>query len=430
MSYLFKIGLKWTTLSSLFIVCCSLLSITILTRYVDKSEFGLIAIILFSLSFFDLFNDMGISASILHKQNISQEEYSSLYWFNIFVSIFLYCIIFIISPLISMFYKLPELSSLIQIAGLSILINGVGRQFKVIQDKELRFKNISIVEILSALIALIISSYLAIRGYGVYALIANTLTSVTLSNLLFFFISYKLGHRITFYFSYLKVKPFLKIGLYQMGGQVANYFSRDFDILIIGKIMGPEILGVYSLSKQLVARPYQVLNPIIIKVATPLLATFQSSPEKLRDNYLKFINIIGTLNIIAYSLLFLFAPIIIGILYGDNYVEANMIVRILCVYMIIRSVGNPIGSLTIATGKTYLEFYWNLLMMLLIPLFIFVGSFFGIYAISYALVLSSIIGFYPFWRFLVSKMINVSFWEYFKKCFLIDFKNLIVNERE
>lgn len=417
-------GVKWTTVSSAVLTLCSLLSVAVLARYVPKADFGLIAIVVFSLSFFELFNDMGISVGILHKQDMNQEEYSSLYWFNIILSVLLYGVVLIISPLISDFYRFEELKYLIPLVGVNLLVNVIGRQFKIIQEKELRFKQISLVEIITAIIAVSCSITLAILGYGVYALVANMLISSLLSNILFFILGFIQGSRITLFYKFEKVKPFLKMGLFQMGGQVANYFNRDFDILIIGKTMGPEVLGMYSLAKQLVFRPYQILNPIIIKVATPMLSKLQHSPEDLKSSYLKVVNIIGSMNTIVYILVFIFAPLAIRILYGESFLEATWIVRILCIYMIVRSTANPVGSLTIATGKTYLEFYWNVALLLLMPATIYLGSLGGIHTLTSVLSISMILLIYPFWRFLISKMINVSFSEYLKSCFVIDF-NLI-----
>lgn len=413
-------GVKWTTLSSVIITLCSLLTISILTRYVEKADFGLIAIVVFALNFFELFNDMGISVAILHKQKMNQNEYSSLYWFNILLSLCLFAIVFLMAPLIAWFYKFEKLNYLLPLVGLTLLFNGIGRQFKIIQEKELRFKSIGIIEISAAIVATIISCILAIRGFGIYSLVFNTLIASFLSNILFMMVGFIHGHKITFFYQSTIVRPFLKMGLFQMGGQIANYFNRDFDILIVGKILGPQVLGMYSLSKQLVFRPFQLINPILLKVASPMLAKLQSSSH-LKDSYLGLVNIIGSLNIVIYLLLFIFAPIVIKILYGEQYDDANWVVRILCFYMIFRSLGNPVGALTIATGKTYIEFYWNIALLVLIPVTVYLGSLGGIYTMCMSLVLFSILSFYPFWKLVINNLIDVTFRDYLLACFRLNY---------
>ncbi len=140
-----------------------------------------------------------------------------------------------------------------------------------------------------------------------------------------------------------------------MGGQVVNYFNRDLDILLIGKFFSAEILGGYSLAKQLVFRPTQIINPILVKVASPTLARFQSNMRKLRDKFLKLIGIVSAINLLIYFAIILFAPLIVKILYGTDYDSIVILVRILSVYMIFRAIGNPIGSLVVATGRTNLK---------------------------------------------------------------------------
>src|SRR5690606_5259702 len=132
------------------IAVAALLKISILTRFLDKSDFGLMALITFVMGFTDLFTDMGFTSAILHKQNITKKEYASLYWFNIVFSIFLYGMLFLISPYISDFYNEPILKMLIPLLGLNVVISAVGRIFKSMESKHLKFKEITIFEIIAA----------------------------------------------------------------------------------------------------------------------------------------------------------------------------------------------------------------------------------------------------------------------------------------
>src|SRR5690606_38337381 len=97
-------GVKWTTLNTRILTICTLLKISILARLIDKSDFGLMDSITFVMGFVDLFMDMGISIAILHKQKISKNEYSSLYWITFIFSIAVYLIILVITPFIADFY--------------------------------------------------------------------------------------------------------------------------------------------------------------------------------------------------------------------------------------------------------------------------------------------------------------------------------------
>jgi len=247
-----------------------------------------------------------------------------------------------------------------------------------------------------------------------------------ISNCLLFILGLK-NYGLTFYFRFKDLKPFLKIGLFQVGGQTSNFINQNLDILIIGKIFSQEILGGYSLAKQLVFRPAQVINPILTKVAAPALAKFQDNLELLKKNYLKLINIVSSINIITYLMLIIFAPIIVNIFYGGGYTSIVLYVRILCVYMVFRSIGNPIGSLVIATGRTDIEFLWNTLLLILMPFAVYFGSLFGIVAVTISLTVTMMLLFVPSWYFLVRKMTGATLKEYLSAILSVNFNFLKKN---
>ncbi len=404
-------GIKWTTLNTLTLTICTLLKISILARLIDKSDFGLMAIITFVMGFVDLFMDMGISIAILHKQKISKNEYSSLYWINILFSIIIYIIILAITPIVSQFYKEDNLNILIPLTGFSILIVAIGRQYKTILQKSLNFKRIALVEITAAIISLITAIILAYNDFGIYSLIYSLLINYTIVSFVFLLTGFS-EHPIRFHFKLSETKSFLKIGIFQVGSQIVNYFNRDLDVLLIGKFFGSEILGGYSLAKQLVFRPAQIINPILTTVATPTLAKMQHNLAVLKENYLKLINLVSSVNFLAYLVIFIFAPFIVEIFYGNMYDEIVPIVRILCFYMYIRALGNPIGSLVVATGNTHLEFYWNVFTLVLMPILILFGAQHSVEWIAICISIGMALLIVPNWYFLVRKMIPVSFKEF------------------
>ena len=419
-------GVKWTTIGTLAITISNVLKISILARFLSKDDFGVFAILTFFLGFFNLFSDMGLTTAILHKQNIKKNEYASLYWFNITFCVFLYVLLFLITPIISDFYNEPKLDFLIKVLSLSIIINSIGLQFRTIETKNLSFKFINIFDVIASLGSLFFAIWLAVNGYGVLSLVYSIVFQYIISNFLLLILGLK-NYGLNFHFSFKDLKPFLKIGLFQVGGQTSNYINQNLDVLIIGKVFSQEILGGYSLAKQLVFRPAQVINPILTKVAAPALAKFQHNLVKLKENYLKLINIVSSINIITYFLLIIFAPIVVDIFYGSGYDSIVLYVRILCVYMVFRSIGNPIGSLVIATGRTDIEFLWNTFLLILMPFVVYFGSLFGIVGVTISLTFTMMILFFPSWYFLVRKMTGASLTEYMNAILAINFNFLKKN---
>jgi len=404
-------GVKWTTIGTLSITICNVLKLSVLARFLSKDDFGVFAIVLFFLGFFKLFSEMGLTTAILHKQDINKNEYASLYWFNIMFCIILYFLLYIITPFISGFYSEPSLDSLVKILGLSIIINAIGLQFRTIETKNMTFRYISIIDVIGSVSSLFLAVFLAANGYGILSLIYSLLLQYIIVNLLLLFLGLK-NHGIAFWFRFKDLDKFLRIGLFQLGGQTANFFNRNFDILIIGKFFSQEILGGYSLAKQLVFRPSQVINPILTKVAAPALSKFQNNLELLKYNYLRLVNIVSSINFMIYLLLAVFSPFVVEIFYGDSYSSIVILVRVLCLYMVFRAILNPIGSLVVATGRTGLEFVWNIVLLFFMPIVVYLGAIFGIVEVTISLTLWIILLFLPSWYFLVRKMTGATLKEY------------------
>lgn len=418
-----KVGVKWTSIGTLMVTGINLLKISILARFLSKGDFGLVAIVMFVLGFVELFNDLGLTSAVLHKKEISQREYSSLYWFNIGTSVIIFLMVIAVSPLISVIYEEPELRTAIPVIGLNIILTGFGRLHKTIDHKNLLFKRVSLIEITAGVISLALSVILVYKGFKVYSIIYSTVLQYFLMNVLYLYFGLK-ENGISFHFKMKEVSPFLNIGMYQVGGQVVNYFNKDLDILLIGKLLGSEVLGSYSLAKQLVWRPMQVINPIIIRVATPALSLFQNNLGELKRIYLKLINVVSTINIPLYLFIIIFSPWIVAVLYGNNYENIVLLVRILSIYMMIRAISSPVGSLVVASGRTDMEFYWNIFSLAVTPLFLFIGSKFGVIGAAMGMTLSMIFLFVPFWRILIFRLIKVNFKDYIKAIFSLDLEGL------
>jgi len=401
-------GVKWTTAATVVLAIVDILKISVLARFLDKADFGLMALVTFVLGFMQLFMDLGLSSAIFHVQNISKNQYASLYWINIIFSIILFGLILAISPSIASFYNENELRILIPLMGLSILLSALGRQFKTVEQKNLNFRYLAITDFFGAFSGLAAGVYLAVEGFGVYALVYGSLLRHLISNFIYFYYGLRdLGMKLHFKFS--ETKPFLKIGLYKVGGQIVNYFSRDLDVLIIGKLMGAEILGGYSLAKQLVRRPMAIINPIILKVGISVFPRFQNDPRFLSKNILDLYIGMGALNAFVYGTIAILANWLVLLFYGPDYTSIVIYVQLFAAIIYLRSMGQNIGIIVITTGRTDYEFYWNIFVTLITPVVIIAAAQFSIVHIIAALGLMQFGLLFPGWFVFFKKLIRLEF---------------------
>jgi PST family polysaccharide transporter/teichuronic acid exporter len=404
-------GVKWTTLASISNVVIQFLRIAILARILEKSDFGLMALVMLVMGFMDLFADMGISVAILHKQKISEKEYSSLYWFNWMMSFALLFIIWIVANIVSSFYQEPQLKFLIPLMGLNLIFTALGRQYATIAQKNLHFRFISLTEIVTSILSLIPAIILALNNFGVYSLIYSALFAGFCSNLCYY-LKMKNIHKISLHYKFSETKSFLKIGIYNIGGQILTYFTDQFDVILIGKILGLDLLGIYNLAKNLAMRPAQITNPIITKISIPVFAKIQNDTGTLRNSYLKIVRLLSVINFPVYFFIAILSAPIIKIVYGTDNSSMIYVLSILSMYYMFRFIISPMGGLLIAKGRTDIGFYWNIGITVAVPVFIYIGCQYSLIGAAIAHLLIIILAYIPSWFFIITKMINVSFGKY------------------
>jgi O-antigen/teichoic acid export membrane protein len=404
-------GIKWTSVGTVGRAVFQLLQISILTRFLPREAFGLVAMAMFTVQFSNIFVDLGMTSAILHRQKSTLREYSSIYWLNLAISLILFGMLVSGASFIARFYEEPELRRLIPILGANILIMAAGRQHRTIMQKHFEFKAIAYIELVSVLAGLFAAIILAVNNYGVYSLVYSTLLASFISNGLFLVLNIK-KNPILFYFRFKETVPFLKIGGYTMGSTLLDFFSSETDILIIGKMLGAEMLGVYSLSKQIVMKLFSVLNPIVVNVLSPLLSSIQEQKVKVKKSFLKVVKYLGYVNFPVYILIVAASREILYYVYGQEYSEAYNVLSFLAFTFCLTALFNPVGSLQIATGRTDIGFRWTLLRVIITPVFICIGATRSITAVAAAHGLLSCLFIIPLWYMQLRPMANIRLNEY------------------
>lgn len=404
-------GVKWTTISTSTINVLQLIQLAILARFLSPEDFGLMAILMVVMGFAGSFIDMGIGNAVINKQDITQNELSSLYWLSIIVGLAMFGLVSLIAPIVSNFYHEPRLTQLIILIASTFVIQAFSQQFGILWQKEMRFHEIAKIEISNKVFSFVVSIYLAFLGFGIYALVYATIVGSIVQTLQYLYLGLQ-EHRPSLRFQVEDVRRFISFGLYQMGERTVNYFNYQIDTMLIGKLLGMEALGIYNIAKQIVMRPSQVFNPIVTRVTFPAMSKIQDDIPKLKEVYLKTINYLSSVNFPIYAFIFVFAHELVLVIFGPKWIEAVTIIQILSIWAAWRSTGNPIGSLMLARGRADLGFWWNLGLFFYVPLGVWISSYWGLLGVAIGLnvIMTTLI--YPGWRFLTNPLCNAGFVEY------------------
>jgi O-antigen/teichoic acid export membrane protein len=402
---------RWTTFSSLGRAALQVAQVAILARLLAPADFGLIAIAVALMAFLQIFADAGVSNAIIHFSDITQEQLSSLYWLNVGVTGALAALLIGSSQWIADWYQEPVLRSLLMLAAIAMVANSLGQQLRIQAQKELRFSDLAKLELVSALFGFTSAVGLALYGAGVYALAAGTLVAAITGCVLAWLILAK-GWRPQWHLRFGEILPFLKFGGYMIGNNLATTFNNQIDVLLGARSLGAEAMGLYTVPKNLTLNVQMIINPIVTKVGLPVMAKVQHDAALLKRVYLQTMRMTSSVNFPIYISIWFFAPEIVHLMLGDKWQAAIPLLQIFACWGLLRSIGNPAGSILFATGKAKLAFKWNMSLLLVIGPTIWLGSQFGVQGIAFAMAVLMACLYLPMWYFLIRPSCGASLGEY------------------
>ena len=406
-------SMKWNTLAVIINVLVQVLRISVLARFLERDDFGMIAIALMVVSFTEIFADLGFTIPLIHKQNITKNEYSSVFWVNNLLAILIFAVLYIGAPLIANIYDTPQLTSVIRVLGIMVVLNALGKIFQTIKQKELEYKFISIVSIISNLVGFICMVVFAVWGWGIWSLVWGTIIMTGLRQGVYFTVGMR-SSRIRFYCSLSKIKDFIRIGGYQVGSQILEFIASKIDIIILGKTVGMDNLGTYNLAKELIIKCYALSNSLTRGVMSAAFAKIQNDIQTLKSTYLKFCRINSWVFVPVFALIFLFADDVSMLMYGDKWDSIYQILAILAIYGAFNVIIGPIASILISLGRTDISLWWTLAQSVISAMGIIISGIFGFMAVVYAQIPISMLLFLLSWLLIIKRVLPIGFWEYIK----------------
>lgn len=422
-------GVKWNTVSVGINSLVQILRIFVLSRFLSTSDFGILAIALAVISFTDIFSDLGFTISIIHKQNITKEQYSSVFWLNLLFGILITSILFFVSPYIARYYAQPILQEVINVLSLIIITNAFGKVFQTIRTKELDFKFISIVSIVSAICGFVLMFAMAFYGYGIWSLVVGTLFQNLVRQILYFVVGLR-SSTIYFHLNVLEIKEFLSIGSYQIGAQIMDFIAKKIDIFIIGSFLGVDSLGIYNLAKEFVLKIYGLFAALSRDIATATLAKIQNDKFKVLDYFTKYTSLYTIISVPVFSLIILFPHEICSFVYGINKAEMlTFPLQALAVFGLFNVLCAPSSSLILSLGKTNYSFRWTIISAVINIILVSIAAPISFNAVLYTEIFIAVILYLLNWKLIINKLIYISIFKYIKmqyKPMLISFFLIIV----
>lgn len=251
----------------------------ILARLLEPSVYGEIALILVFTSILQVFVDSGLGTALIQKKNADDLDFSSVFYFNIVVCLVLYGVMFVAAPLIADFYHLPHLTPVIRVLSLTLIVSGVRNIQQSYVSRNLIFKKFFFATIGGTLGSAIVGITMAYMGYGVWALVGQQLTNVTLGTLILWAIVH---WRPKFMFSLQRLKGLFNYGWKLLVSALIDTGYNHLRQLIIGRLYTAKDLAFYNQGHHFPNIIVTNINASIDSVLLPAMAAEQDNKERVR----------------------------------------------------------------------------------------------------------------------------------------------------
>ncbi|MCH8532312.1 MAG: lipopolysaccharide biosynthesis protein [Saccharospirillum sp.] len=353
-----------------------------LARLLTPTDFGIIAMIAVFTGMAHLMADVGLGSALIQNRNTTEAHFSTVFWFNSFLGAIMTVTFIALAPYIATFYNTPIIEPILGLLAFQFLINAFALVPQQRLIKNLHFGKIAIANITAMVISNSLGVYMALQGYGVWALVWKALAHASLITLVIYTLA---GWWPKLIFSIRALTELFMFSIYVLGTELLQYLTKNLDGLIVGRILGPEPAGLLDRAKSLKTLPLANISHVLGSVMFPALSLLKDDIPRVKAVYLRSTGAIA----------FITFPMMLGLLaVADNFVIGLLGVQwskmitpfqILCLAGIASTIVTVTGSVYKSQGASKLQFHTSLITKPITIILVVIGVNWGLHGVVVAL---------------------------------------------
>ena len=349
-------GMVWTSIQKFSKTGIRFISGIVLARLLTPFDYGCIGMLMVFISLSETLIDGGFGSALIQKKRPTPTDYSTVFYWNIALSIFLYIALYIYSPSIARFYKIPILCDVLRVQGLILFIYALNVVQRNQLRKQLKFKILAITRIVTSIIALVVTITMAYLGFGVWALVTQYLIGAFIPMVVYWVYT---KWRPSWTFSWQSFKEMFSFGIYMFLTHLLNSLGRHIQNLFIGKIYDPSVLGYYTKGKSTERLASSSISGVMTSVTYPLYAEVQDDMPRMHNMIKRLTTTIAYITFPLLIILLLTAKPLFVLLYSDRWIKSIPYFQLLC----IAGLGDCLIAVNLQTiaaiGKSKTMFVWT-----------------------------------------------------------------------
>lgn len=363
----------------------------LMARLLTPEDFGIVAMVLAITVFAEVFKDAGLSAAAIQRKALTTAQQSNLFWLNISVGIILTGLIAAAAQPIAWFYDKEELIPVTLALSLSFFLTSASEQHRARLMRDMRFKPVAAAAVAGMFFRLIVGVYMASAGYGYWAIIWATLAGLLVTSAILILSA---DVRIMFPKTGTDTMSFVSFGARVMVFNGANFFHKNLDKILIGRLLGADALGHYQNAYALAMYPITAIRSAL-NVAFPVLSRLQDDPVQYKLYFLNIVKIISNLSVIPLMFGVIWGEQLVNLFLGPGWEKAAELFVILCIAGLVHPAGTMREVVLLSLGKDKKYARWGIFNSLAMAAAFVVGIGWGAYGVAWAYVIGTYTILYP-----------------------------------
>ncbi|SEK52450.1 polysaccharide transporter, PST family [Roseateles sp. YR242] len=372
-------SVRWLSVAQASKVLGQLVSVVVLSRLLPPSAYGVMALAGVMLTFASLLRDLGTGAAIIQRKNLSPVLADTVFWLNVAMGLGLGLILAAAAYPISLFFREPELFPVMLLMSLGFPLGAVTAVHQAWMERHARFRELAILDVFTQVGGLCLSIGCALAGWGVYAFVVPSLFTIGVSSTWLWF---KSGFKPGRQWSREEFRSLWGFSGSLTAFNFINYFARNADSMIIGRMLGAGPLGQYGMAYKLMLFPVQHMSWVVGRALLPRLSGIQDDLPAVREVYFKVLGGIALLSMpIMVGLWSLRDPFVAVVLSAKWAIVAPLL-GWLAPVGIMQSLMSTIGSTLTSQGRTAALFQLGIFNTATVLAGFFLGAQYGVVGVA------------------------------------------------
>ncbi|MDR7188706.1 O-antigen/teichoic acid export membrane protein [Microbacterium sp. BE35] len=400
-------SIGWVVLERWSVRLLSLLVLVILSRVLSPADFGLVALATSATALLQVVSDSGFSRALIQRRRLDPADASTAFWASMVLAIVLAAVLVLTAPLIALALSSPGLTPILQILSIGLPLSALSQVPAALLERDLDFKPLSFRQFIGALCGALVSVPLALIGWGVWALVAQTLVASAAAVIALWTST---SWRPRWEFSWQSFRNLWAVGGAILGVDLMDAVQANIDKIVIGVLFSPTELGYYFLAQRLGTILIELVTSVVSRVSLTTFSRVQDDRPRLNRIFRQLTFAASAVSVGVFGLVAVLAPQLIPTLFGSGWDAAVPIIWVLAPGWAIGAVMYFDRNALLATGNARSALWLALLQNVVSIIMVFVFAPFGVIGIAFSRLARFVV--WPVRLIVLRRAIGLRVWRY------------------